>query len=243
MSKKSKEKLKKETEEKNIKTDDYKKESTVNLEEKLNLNSDKITKKEIVLVIIIVVLISLILYATFLIREKEKSIEDKRRKENTEQTSNTDNQNKDESKEKNKNEKEVNKSVEEAKNEALKKEEESKKDLENNKNIVLNEIKTKKEFEEKVYNFKGSVIVDYYADWCIPCVQMKPVVKKLQDEGINIISLNVENKNEFLDILQKEGVMYLPTFGLYKDGKLKEHMTGLTKESELRELMKLGENK
>ena len=178
-----------------------------------------------------------------MIREKEKSIEDKRRKENTEQTSNTDNQNKDESKEENKNEKEVNKSVEEAKNEALKKEEESKKDLEKNKNIVLNEIKTKKEFEEKVYNFKGSVIVDYYADWCIPCVQMKPVVKKLQDEGINIISLNVENKNEFLDILQKEGVMYLPTFGLYKDGKLKEHMTGLTKESELRELMKLGENK
>ena len=221
MSKESKEKLKNEIEEKNIKTEEDKKEITVNLEENTKLNPDKITKKEIVLVIIIVVLISLILYATFLIREKEKSIEDKRRKENTEQTSNTDNQNKDESKEKEK------------------KEEESKKDLEKNKNIVLNEIKTKKEFEEKVYNFKGSVIVDYYADWCIPCVQMKPVVKKLQDEGINIISLNVENKNEFLDILQKEGVMYLPTFGLYKDGKLKEHMTGLTKESELRELMKL----
>ena len=42
---------------------------------------------------------------------------------------------------------------------------------------------TKQNFNEEVKNYKGVVLVDFYADWCGPCKMMSPVVDEIANEN------------------------------------------------------------
>ena len=39
-----------------------------------------------------------------------------------------------------------------------------------------------KNFESEVLNFKGTVLVDFYADWCGPCKMLAPILDKISNE-------------------------------------------------------------
>ena len=65
---------------------------------------------------------------------------------------------------------------------------------------------------------KGTVLVDFYADWCGPCKMIAPILDELSEErnDIKIVKVNVDN---FSDIATKYGIMSIPTMILFKDGK------------------------
>jgi len=39
-----------------------------------------------------------------------------------------------------------------------------------------------------------TVVFDFYADWCGPCVQMKPVVERVRASGYDIRTINVDEQ-------------------------------------------------
>ncbi len=72
-------------------------------------------------------------------------------------------------------------------------------------------------------NFKtnissGSVLVDFYADWCGPCKMIAPVLEQISTEmsDVKVVKLNVD---EVPLVAQQFGVMSIPTLILFKDGK------------------------
>lgn len=63
------------------------------------------------------------------------------------------------------------------------------------------------------------IVVDFYADWCGPCKMIAPILKEVQEElkdDVTIIKVDVDADGE---LAQKFDVMSIPTMILFKDGK------------------------
>jgi thioredoxin 1 len=74
-------------------------------------------------------------------------------------------------------------------------------------------------FADEVINAKGTVMVDFWATWCGPCVMAGPVVDAMADDykgKVKIGKLDVDANQE---TAAKFNVMSIPTVILFKDGK------------------------
>lgn len=97
--------------------------------------------------------------------------------------------------------------------------------------------KDKAEFD-KLINGKKPVLVDFFATWCGPCQMMSPVIDEMGDEKnyadtdkVEIAKVNVDKVGE---VAQEYGIMSVPTFGIFKEGKIKETLVGMRTEAELK---------
>jgi len=78
---------------------------------------------------------------------------------------------------------------------------------------------TDKDFEERVLGAQGAVLVDFWAEWCVPCHMVSPVVEEIgRDKGdhLQVAKLNID---ENPDVTRKYGVMSIPTLMLFKAGE------------------------
>ena len=71
----------------------------------------------------------------------------------------------------------------------------------------------------------GSVLVDFYADWCGPCKMIAPVLEQLAAEhpGLTVCKVNVD---EAPALAARFGVMSIPTVLYFKDGQLVDKTVG-----------------
>lgn len=83
----------------------------------------------------------------------------------------------------------------------------------------MKEIKTKTELEDLV----GTVIIDFWAPWCGPCVAVAPELEKLAEEGFSVVKINVD---ESPDLAQQFDVMSIPTLILLQDGEAVRRAVG-----------------
>ncbi len=72
----------------------------------------------------------------------------------------------------------------------------------------------------------GTVLVDFTADWCMPCVMMSPIIDDLSEEFSGKIKFGKVDIEENHDIAQKFGVVSIPNFILFKDGEQIEQFVG-----------------
>lgn len=84
---------------------------------------------------------------------------------------------------------------------------------------------TDKNFQAQIK--KGLVMVDFWAEWCMPCKVMGPVLNELaEDENFKatVAKLNVDH---FQPISQQQGVRGIPTLILFKNGKEVDRFVGV----------------
>jgi thioredoxin 1 len=81
-------------------------------------------------------------------------------------------------------------------------------------------------FEADVLRSSDPVVVDFYADWCPPCVAMTPVVEALAGEFAGKVKIGKLDTDVNQDIAIRYGVRGIPTLGLFKDGKLVDRLVG-----------------
>ena len=96
-------------------------------------------------------------------------------------------------------------------------------------------LKSVKEFEE--ITKKGNYIVDFYATWCNPCVEMEKNLKILSKdiEDVTIYKVNIE---ESIELLEKYGTPQIPAILYIKDGKILQGYIGLKEIKELKKDVK-----
>ena len=60
-------------------------------------------------------------------------------------------------------------------------------------------------FESEVLNFKGTVIVDFYGTWCMPCKMLAPIVEKVvADNNFKLAKVDVdENELEVVGYVKE----------------------------------------
>ena len=79
---------------------------------------------------------------------------------------------------------------------------------------------TDADFEERVLGSKTPVLVDFWAEWCVPCHMVSPVVEEIgQDKGetLQVAKLNIDDNP---DVTRRFAVMSIPTLMLFRDGLL-----------------------
>ena len=92
-------------------------------------------------------------------------------------------------------------------------------------------------FEEEVLNAKKPVLVDFWATWCGPCQTMGPVVDELAQE-LTDVKVGKVNVDEQMALAREYKVMSIPTFLVFKDGKVAERTLGVQEKSELEQLIR-----
>jgi len=80
-----------------------------------------------------------------------------------------------------------------------------------------------KEFSEIIGN--KVALVDFFAEWCMPCITMSPMIEILAKK-IKKVKFAKVNIDENSALAAKFKVMSIPTFIIFKDGKEAERMIG-----------------
>ena len=102
---------------------------------------------------------------------------------------------------------------------------------------------TVKELNEKDFDaFIGKadkpVLVDFWAEWCMPCKIMAPVMEELAQEYAEKAVFAKLNVDENLEVASRYNVMSIPLFIIFKEGRPVERIVGAVGRGPLEEALK-----
>lgn len=92
---------------------------------------------------------------------------------------------------------------------------------------------TKLTFQKDVIESKKIVLLDVWASWCAPCRGMNPIIDKIAEEmkdKVEVIKLDATTE---IDFAQELGVTGLPTFIVFKNGKMVNMLVGATSKEKI----------
>ena len=94
-----------------------------------------------------------------------------------------------------------------------------------------------KNFEKEVLKSDMPVLVDFWADWCMPCKMVAPIVKEIAEEydgKIKVCKLNVDNAPATAGAYN---VMSIPTLAIFKNGKIADTIVGLVAKEKIKAMI------
>ncbi len=97
---------------------------------------------------------------------------------------------------------------------------------------------TAAEFQEKVLDAKSPVLVDFYADWCVPCKMFAPVFEAAAEELGGEMIFGKLNIDENMEIAENYQVTHIPTLMIFKDGKVVNRISQSMSKGDLREFIR-----
>lgn len=96
-------------------------------------------------------------------------------------------------------------------------------------------ILTDANFEQEVLQYKGVVMVDFWATWCGPCRMLGPVVEELAKEYEGKVKVCKLNTDDGMDTSSKYRITSIPTIIFFKNGEIAGQTVGLQSKAALQE--------
>ncbi len=100
----------------------------------------------------------------------------------------------------------------------------------NDKAIEISEC----EFYETINNGSGTVVIDFFAEWCMPCLMLSPVIEELANKLTEVKFARV-NIDENQTLSNKFGISSIPCLIVFKQGKEVDRILGALPEEVLEE--------
>ena len=92
---------------------------------------------------------------------------------------------------------------------------------------------TEKNFEEEIIKSKTPAVVDFWAEWCMPCKIISPVIDEVAREFSGKVKIGKINVDENTELATDLTVMNIPTLVFFKGGREVERAVGVISKKEL----------
>jgi thioredoxin 1 len=96
---------------------------------------------------------------------------------------------------------------------------------------------TDQNFETEVLKSSTPVLVDFWAEWCMPCRMLAPTIDKIAKEYAGKVKVGKVDTDSNRDVSIKYGINAIPTVILFKDGKVAQKFVGLRQEKDFKEAL------
>lgn len=91
---------------------------------------------------------------------------------------------------------------------------------------------------DTVINQDASVVVDFWASWCVPCRMVSPILEEVADERAGSVVIAKLNVDENPKVASQFGVMSIPTMIRFDHGREVSRVVGALPKTQL--LKRLG---
>jgi thioredoxin 1 len=81
-------------------------------------------------------------------------------------------------------------------------------------------------FEQEVLQSPVPVVVDFWAEWCVPCRMVSPILEQLADEYEGKLKVAKVNVDEEQDLAIQYSVVSIPTLMVFKNGEMVNQHVG-----------------
>jgi thioredoxin 1 len=88
-------------------------------------------------------------------------------------------------------------------------------------------------FKDEILSNKLPAIVDFWAEWCVPCKIVAPVVDEVAKEMAGKVKFGKINVDENTEVATDLAVMNIPTLIFFKNGKEIDRVVGVVTKRDL----------
>lgn len=87
-------------------------------------------------------------------------------------------------------------------------------------------------FESEVIKSDKPVLVDFWAEWCMPCRMIAPTIDELAAAYQGKVKVGKVDTDANRDVSVKFGISAIPTIMLFKNGQVVRKFVGVTPKQE-----------
>ena len=89
-------------------------------------------------------------------------------------------------------------------------------------------------FDSEIINAAGVALVDFWAEWCMPCKMLAPAIEELATEYSGKVKIGKVDTEEAGQVCRRFGIQAIPTLIVFKDGQVVKKMVGLEAKSRIK---------
>jgi thioredoxin 1 len=95
-------------------------------------------------------------------------------------------------------------------------------------------------FESEVLKSSTPVLVDFWAEWCMPCRMLAPTIEKIAKDYAGKVKVGKLDTDANRDVAAKYSISAIPTVILFKNGEVAQKFVGLRKETDFKAALDAG---
>ena len=88
-------------------------------------------------------------------------------------------------------------------------------------------------FDQDVLRSEVPVLVDFWAEWCVPCRQMGPTIDVVAQEYAGKLKVGKLDVDSNINTAGRYNIRGIPTLLLFKEGRVVEQRVGAVGKSEV----------